>query len=373
MSEYQYYEFRAIDRPLTEQQRRRVSALSSRAQVTSHMASFVYHYSDFRGDPDELMERYFDAMIYMANWGSRRLMLRIPRAAAEFEQIEAYCLPDYIALKPDKDFIVVDLYFHDEDLMGWTEGEGWLDELLPLREELLHNDFRFLYLAWLKGAEWAMHMEDMDEDTLEPPVPPGLNNLSSALEVFVDFLGIDNSLIQVAARESQQKPKPDLQLEQWVDKLSREEQLDFLTRLSRGESHLSAQLNRRLRGLARQSTPRKKQRKVRRRTIGELVQVAEEWEQEQVRREQEEAERARRQYLESLADREDQVWEEVASLIEETKVKAYDRAIELLKDLRDLAEYQDELELFEEKISAIADTYSRRSALMRKMREAELI
>ena len=38
MSEYQYYEFRAIDRPLTETQKAKISALSSRAHVTSHVA-----------------------------------------------------------------------------------------------------------------------------------------------------------------------------------------------------------------------------------------------------------------------------------------------------------------------------------------------
>ena len=55
MSEYQYYEFRAIDRPLTGRQKASVSALSSRAYVTSHAASFVYNYGDFRGDPEKLM------------------------------------------------------------------------------------------------------------------------------------------------------------------------------------------------------------------------------------------------------------------------------------------------------------------------------
>ena len=51
-SEYQYYEFRAIDRPLTETQKSKISALSSRARVTSHTASFVYNYGDFKGNPE---------------------------------------------------------------------------------------------------------------------------------------------------------------------------------------------------------------------------------------------------------------------------------------------------------------------------------
>ena len=34
MSEYQYYEFRAIDRPLTEEEMDELGALSSRAEIT---------------------------------------------------------------------------------------------------------------------------------------------------------------------------------------------------------------------------------------------------------------------------------------------------------------------------------------------------
>jgi hypothetical protein len=66
MSEYQYYEFCAIDQPLSDKQRKEISSLSSRAHVTSHKASFVYHYSDFRGDEKKLMEEHFDMMLYMA-------------------------------------------------------------------------------------------------------------------------------------------------------------------------------------------------------------------------------------------------------------------------------------------------------------------
>ncbi len=35
MSEYQYYEFRAVDRPLSEQELGKLRALSTRAEITS--------------------------------------------------------------------------------------------------------------------------------------------------------------------------------------------------------------------------------------------------------------------------------------------------------------------------------------------------
>src|SRR3982751_120321 len=90
MSEYQYYEFAAIDRALTERQMRELRALSTRARITS--TSFVneYNFGDFKGDPRVLMERYFDAFLYFANWGTHRLMLRIPRHALDGKTASAY-------------------------------------------------------------------------------------------------------------------------------------------------------------------------------------------------------------------------------------------------------------------------------------------
>jgi len=51
MSEYQYYEFLAIDRPLSAEDLAYVRTLSSRVQPTSTQAVFTYSFGDFRGDP----------------------------------------------------------------------------------------------------------------------------------------------------------------------------------------------------------------------------------------------------------------------------------------------------------------------------------
>ncbi len=78
MSEYQYYEFQAIDRPLTEAQVRELRSCSTRAHITP--TSFVNHYEwgNFKGDAQAWMETYFDAFLYLANWGTHELMLRLP-------------------------------------------------------------------------------------------------------------------------------------------------------------------------------------------------------------------------------------------------------------------------------------------------------
>ena len=75
MSEFQYYEFQAVDRPLGEADRQALRALSTRARITATSFTNVYEWGDFKGDPATLMERWFDLHLYLANWGSRRLDL----------------------------------------------------------------------------------------------------------------------------------------------------------------------------------------------------------------------------------------------------------------------------------------------------------
>jgi hypothetical protein len=78
MSEYQYYEFAAVDRPLTRAEMGKLRAVSTRGEITP--TSFVNHYEwgDLKADPADWMRRYFDAFVYTANWGACQLSLRIP-------------------------------------------------------------------------------------------------------------------------------------------------------------------------------------------------------------------------------------------------------------------------------------------------------
>ena len=65
MSEFQYYEFHAIDRLLTDKEMRELRSFLSRAQITP--TSFVVDYSwgSFKGSEDVWMEKYFDAFLYL--------------------------------------------------------------------------------------------------------------------------------------------------------------------------------------------------------------------------------------------------------------------------------------------------------------------
>jgi hypothetical protein len=68
MSEYQYYEFQTIDRPLTAKEQAEIKELSSRVQLTPNRAIFLYNYGDFRGDPEKVLTQYFD----VTRFGVRR-------------------------------------------------------------------------------------------------------------------------------------------------------------------------------------------------------------------------------------------------------------------------------------------------------------
>jgi len=90
---------------------------------------------------------------------------------------------------------------------------------------------------------------------------------------------------------------------------------------ARGEPHLSLALNRRLQELAGVSAPAAA---MLRRTWGQLRATAEA------------AEAKRIAELQAFASREAEAWREVVTLIEEKKPTSYDRAIALLRRLRDL-------------------------------------
>jgi hypothetical protein len=74
-----------------------------------------------------------------------------------------------------------------------------------------------------------------------------------------------------------------------------------------------------------------------------------------------------------LAAREPQVWQEIEVLLEEKKASAYDSAVKLLRDLRDLATSRGEAVGFQQRMADIERTYSNRSALLRRLRQSRLI
>jgi hypothetical protein len=79
MSEYQYYEFAAVEQPLTEQAQFELRSRSTRATITTSGFINEFHWGNLKGEPADWVERFFDAHVYSSSWGNCRLLLRIPR------------------------------------------------------------------------------------------------------------------------------------------------------------------------------------------------------------------------------------------------------------------------------------------------------
>ena len=106
MSEYQFYEFKAIDSPLSKKEKSEIGKWSSRTNPSNTGAIFTYSYSDFPKDEIEVVERYFDAMFYVSNWGTTQLIFKLPNSLIEVKQLKQYCSEGLDIIEYD-DFILV--------------------------------------------------------------------------------------------------------------------------------------------------------------------------------------------------------------------------------------------------------------------------
>jgi hypothetical protein len=347
MSEYQYYEFRAVDRPLSKPEMGALRAISSRAQITPTSFVNTYHWGDFKGDPDAFMEKYFDAFVYVANWGTHRFMMRVPRWVIEGKALSAYCAGKSAKAWETSDFVI--LGFRSEDEAGdWEQGEGHMDSLVPVRAELLNGDLRCLYLGWLLCAQCG----ELDDDDVEPPVPPRLAKLSAPLQEFAEYLRIEEDLIEVAAEASAAldtaNPSQE-ELAAWIAAMPEAKKNALLLEAAtRDNPHFRVELLRSFKQDRLPSAGPSEQAAPPRRTVSELLSAAESHAAERERREAErkaeekarlerEQAAARAKYLETLAGREKQTWVEVDELIRTKQPKKYDQAVNLLADLHDLA------------------------------------
>ncbi len=242
MSEFQYYEFQAIDRPLTRSEIADLRKSSSRAAISSTRFVNHYNYGEFRGNVKKWMENYFDAFLYNSNFGVRRLIFRFPRHLVTTETLKAYCPAENARCRTKDAFTLVEYQVDECDSEVWLEEDSdTLTDLLPLRDDLLNGVVRMLYLGWLLCVQNNV----VRPEALEPAVPLGLQALTPALETFVDFIGLDQTLLDSAAEVSSD-PFPELctdDIEACVAGLNSGTKFSFLCRLALGHhTHLGAEL-----------------------------------------------------------------------------------------------------------------------------------
>ena len=415
MSEYQYYEFRAVDRPLTPEQMSELRALSSRAAITPLRFTNTYNYSDFRGDPRRLMESYYDAHVYVSNFGTVTLMLRLPRIALPDETLAEYATDEGLAWWATDEHTILEWRRDEDPFDEWMDGEKWMDRLLPLRDELVRGDYRSLYIGWLaslagvsmeddeeeEGEEYIEEKNDDDgedaedeeveddaEDDIEneyygsarrrePPVPAGLGSLTAAQSALTEFLGVDSDLLAAAAEASPKAPALAESAEQavdWVARLSDKEVRSIVGRILNGEGlRVQTELQSRY-SRSRSETPENPRTGAgrSRRTAAELLTIAAKAEEERKRQESEKRKRARNAQLSGLVPRFAALWTTVDASAEEQKASSYDKACTLLIDMRDAYDHAGRRPEFDAEFARFLGKYSRRTALVRKLKEAGL-
>ena len=382
MSEYQYYEFQAVDRPLDDRQMRELRAVSSRAVITPTSFTNEYNWGDFKGSPDKWMEKYFDAFLYLANWGTRRFMLRFPKRLLDAKALAAFCTGESASLKTRGDYVILSFETEIED-DDWVEPEGSLASLMPLRSEILRGDLRCLYLAWLLCVQNG----EVDDDEPEPCIPPNLHKLSASESSFADFLGIDINLIEVAARASSKATGNIVnrkKLESWIREFPEDEKDKLILRLLDDDPQLGTELRTRF---AKQTQAGKQSGHASiskdRRTASELLLAGDELSNEKKRRAAERAAAekkrikiekaaARARYLDDLAQKKDKVWRKVQDLISTKQPARYDEAVKLLIDLRDLAARQDDVHSFQVRHRELCEKNAKKPSLLRRMEKSGL-
>ena len=239
---------------------------------------------------------------------------------------------------------------------------------------------RSLYLGWLM----AVQTDCLEEDALEPEVPPNLGQLTAAQLYFVDFFGIDQDLLAAAAMNSpliHSEPREHEELSAWIKSLPTGEKDLFLSRVVSEDAgkvalELQSRFFRQRKSQYSGATPK-------RRATTELLAAADDLRearkekqrkktaQERERKEREAA-KAREKHLASLEGKSEELWDNVDELVATRLPKNYALTIALLIDLRDLARRENHPQEFYNRLQEFRTQHSSKSALMRRIAEAGL-
>jgi hypothetical protein len=378
MSEYQYYEFLAIDRSLTADEMAELRALSTRATITPVSFTNEYNWGDFKGDPDKLMQRYFDAHVYVANWMTAIFMVRLPIEALNRETANAAAVPYLLDIKPTKTHWIITWSLEESenyDRFGMEDGLGWMARLAPVRDELLRGDLRSLYIGWLP----AMAGEMMDDDETEPLSVSGLANLTAAQQALAEFLEVDPDLLAGAGMGSPATQETEVsrrEMEKWIDALPRDEVNSILKQLLEGKGQQAERSVRNRfaswrRGLPTGDTDAP------RRTVGELRQNAEKarlirMEKQKQDRKQREIKRRekRKAYLKNLSSDFPKAWASVKEPVERGSGRGYDEACRMLVDIAEAYALYATNKQFQKELEQFMAGHLRRKALIQRLVKA---
>ena len=368
MSEYQFVHFIAIDRPLSDEQLEFMRRQSTRATVSRREFTNEYHFGDFHGNAAEMMRRGFDLHLHYANYGTRRLLIRLPSGLPCSKQLFRHFANERtLEWLPDKTGCGGVLSFDPEGDAGtWNDQYFDVAELLtritPVRSMLIAGDLRPLYLTWL--------VCNGDPKTKEPPVPSGMNELPTALVALAEFYDLGDDLLRAAAEQSgslEEEGSQSRPMEVWI----KERSLSELRQLTAGLlSDESDSVHSETLALIRDAagtcewpvaTPT--------RTLEQIRHRAEAIAAIRLQKEARAQDRARERKLQTIRKDPEPTIQEIFRLVAERSVRSYQTAADMLSELREALGSEGGMERAEAIAQDLRSKFSRANGLATALRK----
>jgi hypothetical protein len=212
-----------------------------------------------------------------------------------------------------------------------------------------------------------------------------MGELSAPLHALMEFLGIDEDLVEVAASASapQSAGPSQKELAEWIQRLPEKEKDDLLVTatLQSGEGWRIELLRRFQQHVAQQTSHAPAV--IQRRTVRDLLAAAQARTEERTRRleakraaeaarQKAKAEAERARYLDQLEKREGEIWERIAAHIQKRQPNEYDKAVSLLIDLHDLAVRKQRVAAFQSALEELRQAHTAKQGFLRRLAKAEL-
>jgi len=176
MSEYQYYEFRAVDRPLSRTTRPNCARF--RRAPGSPLPVFVNHYNwgDFGGNPDRLMDAISTFSCISPTGARGRLSIRLPKSGLKPADLKRFtAVNEDVVVRTAGDHLIVDVSCYELEQDFCDRGEGWLDKLAAFARDLINGRPAAVLSVWLMPVDTGK----CPDDAIEPLA--GIGPLTPAL------------------------------------------------------------------------------------------------------------------------------------------------------------------------------------------------
>ena len=375
MNEHQYLEFQAMDHLLGEPEQEQLRALSPTARITASSFADDYQWEAFKGNPRSLVAHWFDLHLHVSSWGARRLMIRLPQRLVDRSRLDRFLqgVP-IVDVWTTGDNLVVDVRDDSEegDPLPLDNCSAILPALAPLRVDLAAGDWRAFYLLWLVAAERGL----LDDGAVEPL--PGIGPLNGALETLARLFDIDADFVRAALEKPQGSTEREAEARRRVvAAVPDDEKAALLCRLLDDEPHVAAEVRNRLAAAVSSVTGDSRSRcrsvaRIRERAATICVERAtadaKRLVAERCRRARE-AERERKTRLDAVRRRGVVAWRDAEREINRCNAAAYDRAVDMLLDLKTVAQEDGNVAVFAERLSALSERHAGKKLFVARLWE----